>query len=454
MKEREKIMKSLLRIGCGSAYAEDDLVPAVDLAEKGNLDYICFDSLAERTLALAQTRKMADPKLGYDLRLEELVKTFAPYVAKGKLKVVGNMGVANPEAAVDKAVEICKQLGITNVTFASITGDDFSDKIEAMDPILWETGEPLSKLTGKVISANAYIGSEPIVEALKKGANFIIGGRLADPSLFVAPMAYEFNWSLNDWDKIGMGTIIAHLIECGSHVTGGNFADPPYREVPGLDNLGLPIAEVDPLGNAVITKLEDTGGMVTEGTLKAQLVYEIHDTERYITPDVTCNVRNVKVKEESKDRVSVWDATGQSYTDKLKVLVGVLEGYIGEGEVSFAGPGATERAKLSREVLYKRINRRYGEKIDELRIDIIGLDSIHGSSTILPKEPLHDVRVRVAVRTKDKNIAEVIVKELEWQFFGPTGAGGYRKYVREVLAMYSTLVPRSEFQYNVQLKGV
>jgi hypothetical protein len=447
-------MKSMLRIGSGSAYAEDDLIPAIDLAEKGELDYICFDSLAERTLALAQMRKMKDSKMGYDLRLEELVKRFAPYVDQGKLKVIGNMGVANPIAAVEKAVEICKQLGLRNVKFASITGDDISDKIQSLNPILWETGENLSQLSGEVVSAHAYIGAESIVEALEKGANFIIGGRLADPSLYVAPMAYEFNWSLDDWDKIGKSTLTAHILECGTHVTGGNFADPPYRIVPDLDNLGLPIAEVDPSGNAMITKLEDTGGIISEGTVKAQMVYEVHDPERYITPDVTCNMRHANVKEESKNRVAVWGATGEKQPDTLKVLVGVFEGYIGEGEVSFAGPGASERAKLSREVLDKRIRRRYGDKIEELRIDIIGLDSIHGTATTLPNETLHDVRVRVAARTKDKNIAEAIGKEVEWQFFGPSGGGGFRKNIREVLAMYSSLVSRNEFQYDVKVREV
>ncbi|MEH7255425.1 acyclic terpene utilization AtuA family protein, partial [Neobacillus niacini] len=450
----EKQMKNILRIGSGSAYAEDDLIPAIDLAEKGDLDYICFDSLAERTLALAQQRKSSNPHLGYDLRLEELVKTFAPYVGKGKLKVIGNMGAANPIAAVEKAMEICKEMGITDVRFAAITGDDISDKIESLNPILWETGERLSQLDGKVVCANAYTGVEGIVEALEKGANFIIGGRLADPSLYVAPMIHEFGWSLDDWGKIGKGTLIAHILECGTHVTGGNFADPPYRMVPDLDNLGLPIGEIDPSGNAIITKLDSTGGMVSEGTVKTQMVYEVHDPARYVTPDVTCNMRYAEVKEESKNRISVTGASGEKHPENLKVMVGVSEGYIGEGEVSFAGPGASERAKLSREILRKRINRRYGDQLEELRIDIIGLDSIHANASTLPTEELHDARVRVAARTKDKKIAEAIGKEVEWQFFGPSGGGGFRKNIREVLTMYSTLVPRSEFKYDVQLKEV
>jgi hypothetical protein len=451
----KKVMKSKLRIGSGSAYAEDDLIPAVELAEKGELDYICFDSLAERTLALAQMRKRANPELGYDLRLEKLVETFAPFVEKGELKVIGNMGVANPDSAVEKALEICKQKGIHNIKFASITGDDISDKIVDMDPILWETGERLSQLSGQVVSANAYIGIDPIIEALKKGANFIIGGRLADPSLYVAPMAYEFNWSLDDWDTLGKATTVAHILECGTHVTGGNFADPPYRVVPGLDHLGLPIADIESSGNAEITKLDGTGGMITEDIVKAQLVYEVHDPEQYITPDVTCNLRNVHLEEVAKDCVAVYGATGQSRPDTLKVLVGILEGYIGEGEVSFAGPGASERAKLGREVMYKRIHQRYGTKIEELRIDIIGLDSIHGNETVLPNEPLHDVRLRVAVRTKDKELAQIIAKEAEWQYnYGPTGAGGFRTHLREVLAMYSTLVPRNDIQINVQVREV
>ncbi len=447
-------MKSILRIGSGSAYAEDDIIPAIDLVEKGDLDYICFDSLAERTLALAHQRKSSNPQVGYDLRLEELVKTFAPYVANGKLKVIGNMGAANPIAAVEKAMEICKKASITGVQFAAITGDDISDKIESLDPILWETGEHLSQLNGKVVCANAYTGVEGIVKALNQGANFIIGGRLADPSLYVAPMIHEFGWSMDDWDKIGRGTLIAHILECGTHVTGGNFADPPYRMVPDLDNLGLPIAEIESSGNAIITKLEGTGGMVSEETVKTQIVYEVHDPERYVTPDVTCNMRYAEVKEEAKDRVLVTGATGEKHPENLKVMVGVLEGYIGEGEVSFAGPGATERAKLSREVLRKRINQRYGDMLEELRIDIIGLDSIHASASTLPNEELFDVRVRVAARTKDKKIAEAIGKEVEWQFFGPSGGGGFRKYIREVLTMYSTLVPRNEFKYDVLVKEV
>lgn len=439
---------TVLRIGCGSAYADDDLAPALDLAERGNLDYLCFDGLAERTLSLAQVRKMEDAEAGYDLRLESLMRMFLPYVNKG-LKIIANIGAANPRAALRKAKSIADEMGIPGVRFAAVIGDDVLQQVKRHNPIVLETAAPLDQLTGELVSAHAYIGADPVVYALKEGADVVIGGRLADPSLFLAPMIREFGWRHDDWEKKGRGTVLGHLLECGTHVTGGNFADPPYRIVPGLDRLGMPIAEVEETGNGVITKLPDAGGVVTVETCKAQLVYEIHDPRNYLTPDVTCDVSQVTVTEVGKDRVRVEGGSGREHPSQLKVLIGVSEGFIGEGEFSLAGPGAYERAKLALKTLKKRYERLYKGKDEDIRFDLIGVNAIHGSASPEPAVPPYEVRVRVAMRTKDRSTAESWAKEAEWQYFGVAGSGGMRRNVRPVLAMYTTFLERSEVTTQV-----
>ncbi|MEC1524986.1 DUF1446 domain-containing protein [Neobacillus niacini] len=445
------MVKKSIRIGCGSGYAEDNLDPAIELAKKADLDYLCFDSLAERTLSMAQMRKLADPETGYDIRLEQLARTFLPYVEKG-LKIVGNMGAANPEAAIKRVQEIAEELNLSNIRLAAITGDDVLDQIKEKDPIIFETGKPLSELPGTIVSANAYVGADAIVEALENGANFIIGGRLADPSLFLGPMIYEFGWAEDDWDRKGKGIIIGHLLECGTHVTGGNYADPPYRIVPGLDRLGLPYAVVEESGNGVISILNDAGGLMTIDTCKSQLVYEVHDPENYITPDGVADLKHVTVKQVGKNDVLVENGKGKPRPETLKVLVGVLEGYIGEGEMSYAGPGAYERALLSQDTLKKRFDRLYKEHSLEIRYDIIGVNSIHGSSAPPLSDPPYEVRLRSAMRTESKEIAEAWAHEVELLYLlGAAGGGGNRRMVKQVLAMYSAFLDASDVKLKVSM---
>jgi hypothetical protein len=445
------MVKKSIRIGCGSGYAEDRLEPAIDLAEKANLDYLCFDSLAERTLSMAQMRKLNDPSKGYDIRLEQLARKFLPYVDKG-LKIIGNMGAANPEAAIKLVQEIAEELNLSNIRLAAITGDDVLEQLKETNPIILETGKTMGELQGTIVSANAYVGADAIVEALENGANFIIGGRLADPSLFLGPMIYEFGWSEDDWDRKGKGIIIGHLLECGTHVTGGNYADPPYRVVPGLDRLGLPFAVVEESGDGVISILDDAGGIMTVDTCKSQLVYEVHDPENYITPDGIADLKNVTVKQVGKNDVLVENGTGRPRPEKLKVLVGVLEGYVGEGEMSYAGPGAYERALLSQETLKKRFDRMYKDQALEIRFDIIGVDSIHGSAAPIPSEPPYEVRLRSAMRTESKEMAEAWAHEVELLYLlGAAGGGGNRRNVKQVLAMYTTFLDASDIKLNVSM---
>jgi len=243
--------------------------------------------------------------------------------------------------------------------------------------------------------------------------------------------------------------VVGHLLECGTQVTGGNFADPPYRVVPGLDALGMPIAEVEADDTAVITKLPGTGGMVTPETVKAQLVYEILDPAAYRTPDVTADFRFVRVHPVGPDRVRVEGAGGRERPAQLKVLVGVQEGYQGEGEVSFAGPGAYDRARLCQDVLQARYARYYAQDCEEMRLDLIGVNSLHGPVAPIPQPPPYEVRVRMAVRSRSRDIAERVSREVEWQYLGPAGAGGIRLRVTPVLAMYTTYVDRDRVAVEV-----
>jgi hypothetical protein len=434
-------MANPFRIGAGSAYADDNLDPALDLAQSGAVDALCFDGLAERTLALAQLRRVDGTEPGYDRRWERFARDFLPHAARG-LTLVTNMGAAAPVQAAERLRAWADEAGYRDLRMAVVVGDDVLALVQRLDPLLDETGQPLSRLDGSVVSANAYVGAAPVATALSRGARVVVGGRLADPSLFVAPLMAHFGWAETDWPRLGQATVVGHLLECGTQVTGGNFADPPYRVVPGLDALGMPFAEVAADGAAIVTKLPEAGGMVTPETVKAQLVYEILDPASYLTPDVTADFRNVRVHAAGPDRVHVEGGTGRERPERLKVLVGVLQGYQGEGEIAFAGPGAYDRARLCQEVLEARYARYYAKDCDDMRLDLIGINSLHGPAAPVPKLPPYEVRVRLAVRSQKREVAERVSREVEWQYLGPAGAGGVRLRVVPVLAMYTTYVDR------------
>lgn len=440
--------RTTVRIGWGSAYADDNLDPAEDLARWGQLDALCFDALAERTLALAHVRRQADPESGYDLRLDEFGRRFLPYAARG-LTLVTNMGAANPRAAGQRLKTLARQLGLGNMAIAVVEGDDVLAAVKAMDPLLQETGAPLSALRGRVVSANAYLGADPVVAALAQGARVVVGGRIADPSLGLAVMSHFFGWGPEDWERRGQGIVVGHVLECGSQVTGGNFADPPYRVVPGLDRLGMPWAEVAEDGSAIISKLPEAGGYVTVNTVKAQLVYEIHDPARYYTPDVTADFTAVEVSNVGPNRVSLRGGRGTPPPATLKVLVGVDEGYHGEAEIGFAGPGAYDRARLCQDVLVSRYDRLYRGDCQDMRIDLIGVNATYGPAARPSAVPPEEVRVRMAVATYDREVAERVTREVEWQYFGPAGAGGVRRRVTPRLAMYSTAIDRERVKPRV-----
>ncbi|WP_232700008.1 acyclic terpene utilization AtuA family protein [Brevibacillus daliensis] len=441
-----------IRIGAGAGYAGDRLEPALDLMEKGNLDYIMFECLAERTISIAQQQKLKDPTKGYNNLLEHRMVKVLPLSKKNNVKVITNMGAANPISAAKKIKEIAQNLGVTGLKIAAVIGDDVTSKIENyLDLPTIETGEKLSTIRDSIVSANAYIGAEGIVEALRNGADVVVTGRVADPALAIAPLIYEFGWSFEDYSLLGAGTVVGHLLECGAQVSGGYFADPGYKDVPELWNVGFPIAEVNENGEVIIEKLLDAGGVVSKDTIKEQILYEIHDPANYLTPNVICDITELTIEEIGKDRVLVKGAKGKEKTGLFKTSIGYKDCYIGEGEMSYGGSGAYERAKLAGEVVKKRLEL-IKAPIQELRIDYIGVNSLYKEtlgSQIDPKE-LNEVRLRVAGRTEKREDAVLIGNEVEALYTnGPAGGGGARSGVKEIVSILSVLIPSEDVTIEV-----
>ncbi|NQW94358.1 MAG: DUF1446 domain-containing protein, partial [Polaromonas sp.] len=362
-----------------------------------------------------------------------------------------NMGAANPLAAGHEVVRVARELVIQKLRVAVVLGDDVLVQIQSQKLPLMETGKTLASLGNTVISANAYIGAQGIVDALAQGADVIITGRVADPALFLAPLIHEFGWAMDDWDRLGKGTLIGHLLECAGQVTGGYFADPSYRDVPNLARLGFPLAEVSSDGSAVITKVSSSGGCVTVATCASQLLYEIENPAAYLQPDVVADFSNVTLKQIGSDRVQVGGATGQKRPDKLKVTVGHRDGFIGEGQISYAGLGAQGRGQLALDVLKERLTDM---KVLDSRFELIGVNAIHGPALAEGYTP-YEVRARVAMRVTTRLEAEHVAHEVEAMYLnGPASGGGVTQSVREVIAAASVLIPRDWVQTSVTLLEV
>ena len=442
-------MKSI-RIGSGAGFANDRFEPAVELLEKGNLDYLIFECLGERTVAFAMLRKNKNPEKGYDSQLELRFEKLFEVFRKQEIhtKIVSNMGAANPIGAAKKIAAMAKERGLGHLKIAAVTGDDVLDRIDKyMDQITMERDVKLETIKDTIVNANAYIGCASIVEALEHGADIVITGRAADPSLTVGPCVHEFGWAMDEWDKLGKATVAGHLLECGGQATGGYYADPGYKEdVPEPWRMGFPICVIDENGNFEITKVEGSGGIVTEGTIKEQLLYEIQDPSSYITPDVIADFTEIEVKQIGKDRVAVTGGKGRAKTGKLKINCGYNDCYIGEGEISYGGRNCVARAKLAAETVLKRLEL-CKIQYSEIRVDLIGITSLYKEKVgyeMSKCEPA-EVRLRVAARTKDYYNADRVGYEVETLLCcGPASGGGARRTVRDIISLASILIDEKD----------
>ncbi|HEX6144675.1 MAG TPA: acyclic terpene utilization AtuA family protein [Geminicoccaceae bacterium] len=443
----------VLRIGAGAGFADDRIGPAAALAAAGAVDWLAFECLAERTVARENLARQKDPELGYTPRLLDRMAAVLPDCLRHGIRIVTNMGAANPAAAARAVRKLAREIGEADVPVAVLQGDDVADLVRSRPDLeLLESGAPLESILPRMASANAYLGADAICQALATGAAITITRRVADPSLFLAPAIHHFGWAHDDWPRLAAGTAMGHLLECSAQLTGGCFADPGIKDVPGLANLGHPIAEIGAGGGLVVTKLPGTGGRVDVATCTEQLLYEVHDPARYVTPDCVLDVTEVELGPDGPDRVRLSGARAAPRTPFYKVTVGYFDGWIGEGQVSYAGINAVARARLAAEVVQERL-RLQGFTYPEMRVDLIGMSSLHGMAPDRP-EP-YEVRLRIAARTDDRKAAEAVGFEVRAMHVnGPAGGGGGSDpAVREVLAVQSLLLPRKLVRPEVFVEG-
>ncbi len=441
-------MSKTIRIGAGSAWWGDRIEPAKLNAEQGDLDYLCFETMAEATISAAQVRARRDPNFpGYDTYLDDRMRAVLPGCLKRGTKIISNQGWINPTGAAQRIVHWLNEFGARGIKVAAVSGSLITDRVLDLTQTILENGKPTSSLKENLVSAEVYLGAEPIVAALKQGAHIVVTGRVADPSIFMAPMMYEFGWDALDHARLGRGNGIGHLLECGAQVTGGYFSDPGFKDVPEPWNLAFPIAEVESDGSAVITKVNGSGGAVNLMTVKEQLLYEVHDPANYITPDVVVDFTTTQLEEIAPNRVRVTNISGKPRTPTLKVSIGCMEGFIGEDMFFYAGPGALRRAQLAKTILQERF-KIVGLQAEEIRIDFLGLNAIHGAMSPEQQIEPYEIAVRVAARTKTREEAIKVGREVDGMAVSGVGMTGKRvphqERFREIIGVWSSLVPREK----------
>ena len=438
-----------IRLGTGAGFSADRLDPALDLVARGRLDAIVFECIGERTLAFGHRDRMANPEVGYNPLLERRLRAILPLCVAHGTRLVTNMGVANPRGAAAKAAQVARDLGLRGLRIVTLEGDDVTTLIRPDTP-LPDSGMTVGEVGRPLVGANVYLGADAILPALEAEADVVITGRVADPSLFLAPLRHAFGWAADDWPALGAGTLVGHLMECAAQITGGYFADPGFKDVPNLAYVGFPIAEVAADGRAVITKLADAGGMVSARTVKEQVLYEVHDPAAYVTPDVVADFSRVEIREDGADRVAVGGAGGRPRPTRLKVTVAFDGGLLAEAGVSYAGPGARARAGLAGAIVRERMIALHGCNAP-LRIDLIGVNALHGTALEYPSDA-QDVRLRAALRADSREQAELLLWEVESLLCcGPAGGGGYRGRITPSVITHSAYVDRAQVHPRVEI---
>jgi hypothetical protein len=444
------MVDSPLRIGCAAGFSgdrTDAAQPVVDaLVASGGPAVLIFETLAERTLALAQLARRANPDAGYEPLLVDMLRPVLERCLAHRIRIVSNFGAANPAGAARRIAALAQELGMPIPRIAIVEGDDLS--AEARRPLLRAAlAESTAVEVGleSMVSANAYIGAEPIADALLAGADIVVTGRVADPSLAVGPALAHFGWARDDWNRLARATMAGHLLECGAQVSGGYYADPGYKDIPDLAHAGYPIAEIDADGHCTITKPPGTGGRIDQHTVKEQLLYEVHDPAAYLTPDVVADLREARVVEVAPDRVRLEGVCGRERPSSLKVNVFREQGWLAEGEISYAGARAESRARLAGEILRERLLH-----LGKLRIDLIGAGSVLGDDdgrwlAAQPRGEARDVRLRVAMIHAERLQAERLPREVTALYTcGPAGGGGVRTALKQRLSTLSCFVPRGD----------
>lgn len=436
-------------IGSGAGFAgdrTDAAVPVVRaLSRCDGARFLIFETLAERTLALAQVERRREQGAGYNPSLERFIAPVMKDCAGNGIKIIGNFGAANPKGAAEHIAELAQAQNVGGLRIAYVEGDEITGRLSPAEFAEREIDGRILAAHPPIIAANVYLGAESIAQALREGADIVVTGRVADPSLALGPLLATFEWRMDDFDLLAAGTLAGHLLECGSQITGGYFADPGFKDVPGMDDIGYPIAEISPSGEIFITKPEGTGGLVDRRTVTEQILYEIHDPSAYLTPDVVLDITEVEIEEVGLDRVRVTGARGKPRPERLKATVCVDGGLLAEAEISYAGLNAAARAKLAIDTIRKRLAHKL--RGISVRAEAIGVLSVHGSSDGMSKsawaDAPNDVRVRFAAQFTDPASAEILLGEVEALYCaGPAGGAGLRRHLTPRLFSASCLIER------------
>ncbi len=448
-----------IHIGVGAGFAGDRYEPALDLITQAPLDALVFELLAERTIALAQRRKRTQSGPGYDERLLARLRPILLHaLAKGTV-IITNGGAADPRAAGVAVQKLACELGFPTCRIAVVTGDEISDRLDPAQYTVLETGESLRAYQERLISVNAYLGIEGLLVALAQGADVIITGRTADAALFLAPLVHGFGWLLRDWDRLAAGTVVGHLLECAGQLTGGYFADGLRKTVPNLAGLGFPYATVNADGTALFAKLPNSGGRLNRRTCLEQLLYEVDDPQAYLTPDVVVDFGQVQLTAVGPDQIRVQGAVGRPAPPTLKASVGIDDGFLASGAISYAGPGCVRRAQLAAAIVQERWATLYGRDATQLQVSFIGQTSCmpwQGLTMPATNEPAAteppEVRLRIAGQSLEQQPALDLAHEIEALYTnGPAGGGGIETTVRPTVGILSILVARELVTPQVEL---
>lgn len=452
-------MKTKVRVASGQGFWGDLLTAPVDQVRNGPIDYLMLDYLAEVTMSIMQKQRARDPKAGYAKDFVELMREILPDCVEKDIKVLSNAGGVNVTGCAEAIKQVAGELGLSGkVKIGVVTGDDILGRLDefadrGVEITNMETGEPLSAVRDKVQAANVYLGAAGLVEALDKGAQIVVGGRLTDTGLTLAPLMHEFGWTFDDWDKISAGTIAGHIIECGAQASGGN-CQYDWQNIPDLANVGFPIVEASPNCEFVVTKHDGTGGRVNVQSVKEQLLYEMGDPKAYITPDVVADFSSINLAADGENRVKVFGIKGNPRTDFYKVSIAYSSGWKAVGTLVYAWPDAYEKAKAADKILRERLDR-LGLKFDVILSELVGVNATHGHLAGEPSPDIPEVQLRFGVRGPNKADVERFTKELAPLILtGPpavTGFAGGRPKVEEIMAYFPALIPKTLIETKVEV---
>ena len=452
-------MKEKVRVAGGQGFWGDLLTAPIDQVRNGPIDYLMLDYLAEVTMSIMQKQRARDPQAGYAKDFVSLMREILPDCVEKDIKVLSNAGGVNVSGCAEAICEAARQIGLDGkVKIGVVTGDDILDRLDdfaaqGVEIKNMETGEPLADIRDKVQSANVYLGAAGLVEALGRGAQVVVGGRLTDTGLTLAPLMHEFGWKFDDWDKVSAGTIAGHIIECGAQASGGN-CQYEWQSIPDMANIGFPIVEASPNGEFVVTKHDGTGGRVNVQSVTEQLLYEMGDPKAYITPDVVADFSSINVAAEGQDRVRVFGITGNPSTEFYKVSIAYSAGWKAVGTLVYAWPDAYEKAKAADGILRERLER-LGLKFDVILTEFVGVNATHGHLSGEPAADIPEVQLRVGVRGQNKTNVERFTKEIAPLILtGPpavTGFAGGRPKVEEIMAYFPALIPKTLIEPKVEI---